>query len=677
VYSTFIMPVSPLPQAPHRQDRKVFPTPLIGDVLFSEVRDCNRILIPEYGTPHPDTNKWPDHKLVYVRPVDIDRNEIFEFFYAANRENQDLYNFEYGTTQIGGLILNTVARTYITLRSEFDSTAAELVVGATMPNVPVDKFEGTWILYNVEQKRIGQQELDSLFVVEQRIYVQPTEGQGATYGEIVTTSDSVVSVVDEGTNVDTGIDIISSQITPLGNGKAVKVTKEVLGGWPDPVEKSLSNPPEGLPPSIVRDNLIVTTETRKVGSIPAAISLTGNEVGKTYKRETPDRVEEEVTTMSFSINAGLLEKSVNRTAYLITSSESTASDVGVIPAIGDGSYSLIYRAGELEIYRNTVVTTEGVAGFKGIDTSAQAWGSIIETTNYTLDSNVVAGGSTRLIFKDSMTTVYESSSVAVSVSGTTKDVDAQAWGTLTWNGSYATTPSTAVGGRSRQVWSNGVINVYLNENHEVAIAGAEFVSGKLVTPILIVTEYTAYATSPSTAPNSNSRVVFNLGNTRIFENQRKDVTPTGVRDYAGVINYSVPPVFLGIEFTVFEKRDGTTEKHMDANIKEGFSGAMPCAVKEYYSDDPPTVPATLVTFKPEPISFTTPFGSFYCPPTLHGEFNYDFSTGTVDPVYKYIAYTVNIPATSPADYEGQSLLVKFEVNPYEEGYIVQEYTINL
>jgi hypothetical protein len=234
-----------------------------------------------------------------------------------------------------------------------------------------------------------------------------------------------------------------------------------------------------------------------------------------------------------------------------------------------------------------------------------------------------------------------------------------------------------VGGRSRQVWSNGVINVYLNENHEVAIAGAEFISGKLVTPILTVTEYTAYATSPSTASNSNSRVVFNLGNTRIFENQRKDVTRTGERNYAGVINYSVPPVFLGIEFTVFEKRDGTTEKHMNANIKEGFSGAMPCEVKEYYSDSPPTVPATLVTFKPEPISFTTPFGSFYCPPTLHGEFNYDFSTGTVDPVYKYIAYTVHIPATDPADYEGQSLLVKFEVNPYEEGYIVQEYTINL
>jgi len=116
---------------------------------------------------------------------------------------------------------------------------------------------------------------------------------------------------------------------------------------------------------------------------------------------------------------------------------------------------------------------------------------------------------------------------------------------------------------------------------------------------------------------------------------------------------------------------------MDANIKEGFSGAMPCAVKEYYSDNPPTVPDKLVTFKPQSISFSTPFGTFSCPPTLHGEFNYEFNTGTNDPVYEYITYFVHLPATSPADYEGQSLLVKFEVNPYEEGYIVQEYTIKL
>ena len=74
------MAVSQLPQAPYRQDRRIYPTPIIGDVLFSEVRDCTRSEIPEYGTLHPNPKKWPDHKLVYVKPVDIERDGIFEFF---------------------------------------------------------------------------------------------------------------------------------------------------------------------------------------------------------------------------------------------------------------------------------------------------------------------------------------------------------------------------------------------------------------------------------------------------------------------------------------------------------------------------------------------------------------------------------------------------------------------
>jgi len=164
------MPVSLLPQAPHRQDRKVFPTPLIGDVLFSEVRDCNRILIPEYGTPHPDTNKWPNHKLVYVRPVDIDRNEIFEFFYAANRENQDEYNWEVSNADIGGVKFDSVKRTYLFLREDYD--ALQPVMGTAMPDVPVDKFDTEFVLSSRKQVQSPDQELNSIFIFEERIYIK-------------------------------------------------------------------------------------------------------------------------------------------------------------------------------------------------------------------------------------------------------------------------------------------------------------------------------------------------------------------------------------------------------------------------------------------------------------------------------------------------------------------------
>jgi len=164
------MAISPLPQAPYRQDRKTFPTPLVGDVLFSEIRDCNRIHFPEFGTPHYNTVKWPNHKLVYIKPVDIDVNEIFEFFYAADRENQDLYNWSFSDADIGGTKFKAVTRTYVVARDQFDPATLEM--GSAMENVPVDLFTGSYVLAEHKQQNIDEPTLASLYVVEQRVYVQ-------------------------------------------------------------------------------------------------------------------------------------------------------------------------------------------------------------------------------------------------------------------------------------------------------------------------------------------------------------------------------------------------------------------------------------------------------------------------------------------------------------------------
>jgi hypothetical protein len=169
------MAVSQLPQAPYRQDRKIFPTPIVGDVLFSEVRDGNRTNLPEYGTPHPNTTKWPNHKLVFIKPVDIERNEIFEFFYAADRENQDLYNFSVGYRNIignvGGREFRVIQRSYVTPREGFEPL--DIAFGTPMPNIPEGKFDGVdYIFFDRQQQRIEQQELDSLYVAEVHTYVE-------------------------------------------------------------------------------------------------------------------------------------------------------------------------------------------------------------------------------------------------------------------------------------------------------------------------------------------------------------------------------------------------------------------------------------------------------------------------------------------------------------------------
>lgn len=217
------MAVSQLPQAPYRQDRKLLPTPLIADVLFSEIRDCNRSEFPAYGTPHPNAAKWPKHKLVYIKPVDIERNEIFEFFYAADRADQDLYNWEYAKTEIRGVKYDSVVRTYLTLRDDFVQETPEL--DTIMPDVPTGVFTGTYTFFEKMQSRTGEKELDSIFVTEKHVYVDLSDVAISDlttndFGGILATKRD--RIVEEGTQSETGFGIIESSTTSLGNGKSVQ-----------------------------------------------------------------------------------------------------------------------------------------------------------------------------------------------------------------------------------------------------------------------------------------------------------------------------------------------------------------------------------------------------------------------------------------------------------------------
>jgi hypothetical protein len=161
-----------LPQAPVRS-RTINPvTPLIADVLFTELVDCNRRELPAYGTAHPDTNKWPNHKLALIKPFqDGKREEIYTFYYVADRESQDLYNWEYTQADIGGTKFDAVTRTYVIPRSDYDpdeggDEVSEQETGGS------DDFLGaqTGSLVDRQIKRIGESELDSLYVVVQNTY---------------------------------------------------------------------------------------------------------------------------------------------------------------------------------------------------------------------------------------------------------------------------------------------------------------------------------------------------------------------------------------------------------------------------------------------------------------------------------------------------------------------------
>ena len=149
---------------------QTFPTPDIGDVLLFEFRDSK---LPkneefEYGVTTPKYGNWPDHKLTYISPSDSQGRQ--KWYYAADRENQDCYNFTSVIANIGSSKFDAVTRVYVIPRDEYDPE--ELQMGVMMPDIPEGRFIDEHVLAIRDQLKIGEKELDSLYVVEKRVYIK-------------------------------------------------------------------------------------------------------------------------------------------------------------------------------------------------------------------------------------------------------------------------------------------------------------------------------------------------------------------------------------------------------------------------------------------------------------------------------------------------------------------------
>ena len=178
-----------LPVAPKRQTDKTPVTPIIGDLVLSEVEDYSRKKLPEYGSKHPKKlnsdptqYKFPDHELVLIRPVANERDGIFEFIYAAKRDDQDKYNFEFTQADIGGTKFDAVKRDYLIKRDDF--TPQTPAMGTAMTDVPSGRFSASaYVLASRQQIRTND-ELDSLYILERRTYVKKVSLVEASFDEL-------------------------------------------------------------------------------------------------------------------------------------------------------------------------------------------------------------------------------------------------------------------------------------------------------------------------------------------------------------------------------------------------------------------------------------------------------------------------------------------------------------
>tara|TARA_R110002020_G_C16309729_1_gene773735 strand:- start:539 stop:1825 length:1287 start_codon:yes stop_codon:yes gene_type:complete len=187
---------------------KSYPTPLIDDVLFYELLDFSQKKYADtsYGDQHYDHGRWPDHKVVSIEVVKKLGENICAVHYAADRKKQDLYNFEHSLADLGGVRYETITRTYVVRRDEYNSVEPKL--GTVMPNLPAGKFANysDFVIISRKQERISERgrkaqesiggaELNSLYVVESRTYVNRTELVTSEF------SDKVNGVLYQRTNI--------------------------------------------------------------------------------------------------------------------------------------------------------------------------------------------------------------------------------------------------------------------------------------------------------------------------------------------------------------------------------------------------------------------------------------------------------------------------------------------
>jgi len=176
--------------APERQVVLTFASPKVQDLLFYETVDAGGEKgyfgrkPPAYGTKHPNVRLWPHHELVFIQPVGND-GHTFRYYYAAQRENQDDYNYDLRDGQ-------EVVRTYVIKRDEYDTEDFTIPAGGTLDAMFTDyAFAGDSIV------SLGEP-LSSLYIGVQRRFIVAVVSEQIYDPSLETTVDVTKEVKDTG-----------------------------------------------------------------------------------------------------------------------------------------------------------------------------------------------------------------------------------------------------------------------------------------------------------------------------------------------------------------------------------------------------------------------------------------------------------------------------------------------
>ena len=213
------LPINPIPTPV----QKLPVTPLIGDLLVAETVDTKVAVnasYPEFGTPHPNSAKWPDHKFCWAEPGD---KGMQRWVYVADRTNQHLYNWEFDDSAERP----TVKQTFLIPREEY---AADPSAITYTPPTFIDDTE--FSIVATIQSRSDISKLDNLYVVVQVVWealLDPLSGQefDAETGNLYNYSIEKVPAGTPGSSIDSSGTY--SEVKPINSLWSIRTTKQAAG----------------------------------------------------------------------------------------------------------------------------------------------------------------------------------------------------------------------------------------------------------------------------------------------------------------------------------------------------------------------------------------------------------------------------------------------------------------
>lgn len=606
-------------------------SPDIRDVLIVEVRNASVSALPtlSYGDPHPSNS---DYKLVQISPHPEDKDQQI-WYWAADREDQDRYNYEISYPFAGLPNYPRIVRTYLVPRAGYLPLDIGTPDPLDLPTEPGDepdtnKFKGAKLI-GERMQRTGDREFDSIYVLVQRVF------------------DNVPSVAEqESYNAEFSYPYSDSKEFPRLTRRYVVPRHEYVRAA------------QGTQDRIYPSNKLVSDKASRFDD-PLMDSAYLN-VSRVF-----DKIPELSDAGDAAALAGFgysVDRPHGHENYLRVIWKFPMSRADYAPAAAE---SLCPIAG----YTSLILIDEDVA-----DDPSNAL-TVIGTRIY----DTLPGPSLDRVQKDRNATVpgqfisestttdsqqRDNTGVLPAVSGLPTDL----------GGAYL---SSSLGPDG----ANVIVEIEGRRKVEYslsALAGVEFDSENGV-----LLPYSQQVVSAGTAGDAldndgNYAEVRPINPFFSIKTTRKATGLAGnSRTYQQIVNYTWPPVLIALETgLVTAQLDGVeyTERAVYHDIvKDAYSGPCLATIAESWAKDPQTltVPDQM---QPRGIEWDFIFSRGSIQPTLHAEITLIETTGNNHPKYPYQETSETFPATNFTDWP-DTLVASASQVPYRGGYKLTTITI--